>query len=73
MNLLHIEKIAINADKYRAAAGDRRTQYRYISRVSAQISWQIGGLNNSANSTKEGADEISIAPWKIEFLNELST
>jgi hypothetical protein len=36
------------------------------------FAWQIGGLNNSGNSTKEDADEISVALGEIEFLDKLS-
>jgi hypothetical protein len=37
MDLLHIEKIAVYADEQRTFAGNRRTQQRNVSEISAQI------------------------------------
>jgi hypothetical protein len=37
LNLFHIEKIAIDADKYCAFPGDRNTQYRYVGTIATQV------------------------------------
>ena len=72
LNCLHIEKIAIDADQERAFTGNRSAQYRYIGRISANVCRQIGRLHNNANSTKEDADLVRIAPREIEFPDQLS-
>jgi hypothetical protein len=45
--------------------GDRSAQHRQVGRISAKDWRHSGGLYNNADSTKEGADLIDIAPWKI--------
>jgi len=71
LNCLHIEKIAIDADQQCAFTGNGSAQHWYVGRT-AQVWRQIGGLYNNADSAKESADLISIAPRKIEFLDEFS-
>jgi hypothetical protein len=72
LNCLHVEKIAIDADQQRACTGNRSAKHWQVCGVSAKVWWQIDGLYNNANATKEGTDLIGIAPSKIEFLDKLS-
>jgi hypothetical protein len=70
---LNIKEIAVHADKQRARAGDRRSQYWNVRRISAQVCRQVGGHYDHSRSPEESGDLISLTLREMKFLYELST
>jgi hypothetical protein len=70
---LHIKQIAVDADEQRTLAGDRRSQYWNVRRISAQVCRQGGGHYDYSRPPKESGDVISLTLREMKFLYEFST